>query len=381
MGVVADVLFWMGMVCGGVYGVVLLVLGSRLSKVRREQQFWKLSEKVPKVSILVAFRNEEKNISQLLNGIQNQAYPANSLEIILVDDHSEDDGLKLVLDWQKHHPECNLLVLYNGANETGKKAAIRKGSQQATGEFLLMTDADCLLHPNWVNEMIITQQETTADLVCGAVKIKKSHFWQNLEGLETAALMAVAATGIRINKPNFCNAANLMVRRQDYLAVEKTRTDFGLASGDDVFLLHQFHKNGKKLAYCLTPFSGIVVMAKKSMAELIQQRLRWASKWKSGLDGGNMGLAVGVWLFHLMYLGLIILGLATQKVSDVGLLILFKTATELYFMETFTEEYGRQNSGGWVFIFQPIYSLYVLYMGLRVLFSRQYVWKGRKVSF
>ncbi len=371
----------MGMVCSVVYGVVLLMLGSRLAKGRREQQFWKLPEKLPKVSILVAFRNEENNISQLLYGIQAQVYPVNLLEIILVNDHSEDRSLDLVFDWQKNYPEINLQVLSNEVNEIGKKAAIRKAAERTTGEFLLMTDADGLLASNWVAEMITTQNETDADLVCGAVKIKKTKFWQNLEGLETAALMAVAATGIQMKRPNFCNAANLLVRRLDYLAMEKTRTDFGLASGDDVFLLHQFHKNGKKLAYCLMPFSGISVVAKESMAELIQQRLRWASKWKSGLDGGNKGMAVAIWTFHLLYVGLILLGVATHHVGDTALAILFKTATELYFLETFTEEYGQRKIGGWVFLFQPIYSGYVLYMGLRVVLSSRYNWRGRTVDY
>ena len=94
-----------------------------------------------KVSILIPARNEEQNISQCLDGLLKQDYP--NFEIIVLNDHSEDNTLQIIQEYQK---QDNRIQFINGkdlpANWLGKNWACHQLSQIATGDIFIFTDAD-----------------------------------------------------------------------------------------------------------------------------------------------------------------------------------------------------------------------------------------------
>ncbi len=93
-----------------------------------------------KISIIIPARNEEENIGTLLAALQQQTYPANLLEIIVVDDHSTDGTVKVVQQFSS----VRLLQLKEDNINSYKKKAIETGIAAATGELIVTTDADCI---------------------------------------------------------------------------------------------------------------------------------------------------------------------------------------------------------------------------------------------
>lgn len=95
----------------------------------------------PKVSILIPARNEEKNIGECMNGLLKQDY--SNFEIIVLNDHSEDDTLHIIQQYQERD---NRIKFINGkelpSGWTGKNWACYQLSQVATGEIFIFTDAD-----------------------------------------------------------------------------------------------------------------------------------------------------------------------------------------------------------------------------------------------
>jgi len=74
----------------------------------------------PKVSIVIAMRNEENEVERLLQNLQSQIYPTDKLELILVNDHSTDNTLNILNSSQLD----NLQVINMPKEEFGKKNAI-----------------------------------------------------------------------------------------------------------------------------------------------------------------------------------------------------------------------------------------------------------------
>ncbi|MEI9943927.1 MAG: glycosyltransferase [Chitinophagaceae bacterium] len=92
-----------------------------------------------KISVIIPARNEEENIGKLLNALNEQTYPKESFEIIVVDDHSEDGTTNIVSTF----PRVKLISLKDDNINSYKKKAIETGIAAATGELIVTTDADC----------------------------------------------------------------------------------------------------------------------------------------------------------------------------------------------------------------------------------------------
>jgi len=94
-----------------------------------------------KVSIMIPMRNEQKNVNEVMSSVLSSKYKP--LEVLVADDHSEDETFPLMLSWTWTHPELTLLkvdVLPKGW--TGKNYACASLSDKATGEILIFMDAD-----------------------------------------------------------------------------------------------------------------------------------------------------------------------------------------------------------------------------------------------
>ncbi|WP_372352505.1 glycosyltransferase [Streptomyces sp. KL116D] len=108
---------------------------------RRLDRFPALPD-VPRVSFLVAVKDEEEGIEECVRSMAGSDYP--DLEVVVVDDASED-GTRAILG--RLERELPLKVLYLEEN-VGKKHALVKAAEQATGEVIAFTDSDCLLAPD-----------------------------------------------------------------------------------------------------------------------------------------------------------------------------------------------------------------------------------------
>src|SRR5690606_29084313 len=100
-----------------------------------------------KISVLIAARNEEKIIGNLLTSLRHQTYPKEFFEIIVVDDHSTDKTADVV----KRFEEVKLLQLREQVSNSFKKKAIETGIKHATGDLVVTTDADCTPGKEWLS--------------------------------------------------------------------------------------------------------------------------------------------------------------------------------------------------------------------------------------
>ncbi|MBO9572772.1 MAG: glycosyltransferase, partial [Chitinophagaceae bacterium] len=117
-----------------------------------------------RASVIVAVRNEERNIGKLLDCLVAQNYP--SYEIIIVDDHSTDNTVNIV----KEYPSVKIISLPE--NIYGKKNAIKEGIKNSTGELIITTDADCTMQPLWINTVVSFHHFSDAKFIAAPVNMK-----------------------------------------------------------------------------------------------------------------------------------------------------------------------------------------------------------------
>lgn len=118
-------------------------------------------ESEPRVSVVVPAYNAETNIGSCLDALIHQTYPRDLYEIIVIDDGSRDATAETVKEYS---------VRYFCQENKGPAAARNHGAQQADGEILLFTDADCIPDTNWIEEMLKPFQNARIAAVKGAYR-------------------------------------------------------------------------------------------------------------------------------------------------------------------------------------------------------------------
>jgi len=123
-----------------------------------------------KVSILIPVYNEEKTIQLLLERILQQDLGSTEKEIIVVDDGSTDKTCEQLIPFSEH------ITLLNHKENGGKGAALKTGFAQATGDIILVQDADLEYHPEDYTCLLAPFSEKETDIVVGIRSRQKVPF-------------------------------------------------------------------------------------------------------------------------------------------------------------------------------------------------------------
>ncbi|MBK7849565.1 MAG: glycosyltransferase family 2 protein [Bacteroidetes bacterium] len=120
-----------------------------------------------KLSIIIPLYNEQDLISQVLNELLKVNYPAflSDYEIIVVDDCSKDASYTRVEEFAKQQPRVHL---FRHEQNQGKGAAVRTGASKASGDILLIQDADLELTPRDIPDMLETKNELKVPFINGS---------------------------------------------------------------------------------------------------------------------------------------------------------------------------------------------------------------------
>jgi len=121
-----------------------------------------------KLSVLIPAYNEAKTIHLILNKVKDVQLLNNiEKEIIIVNDCSTDNTVEVVEKYIKENNALNI-HLYNQEYNQGKGAAIHKAIELATGDYLIVQDADLEYDPNEYNSLIKPVLDRYADVVYGS---------------------------------------------------------------------------------------------------------------------------------------------------------------------------------------------------------------------
>ncbi len=135
-----------------------------------------------KLSIVVPCYNEENTLESCIEKVREMADEKLSLEIIIVDDASQDQSLKISKELSCKYPE--VVVIEQKFNQ-GKGAALKAGFKKATGDFVAIQDADLEYNPKDLKRLLIPLINDEADVVFGSRFLSYEahrvlYFWHSL---------------------------------------------------------------------------------------------------------------------------------------------------------------------------------------------------------
>jgi cellulose synthase/poly-beta-1,6-N-acetylglucosamine synthase-like glycosyltransferase len=334
------------------------------------------------ISIVIPFRNEQDNILTNLKSLESQLYPSEKFEIIYVDDSSDDLSHDILTKNIRKNNFRILSVPEDYSKNAHKKRAIRYGIENAKGEIIVTTDADCIYDEEWLQTLLLSFDALTG-FVSGPVEfISDNGLFTEFQQLEFAGLVLSGAGLIGSGHPTICNAANIAYKKKVFDEVGGFNDNMNLSSGDDELLMQKISKDSDyKVKFCINKKAIVKTSANKNMSDFIQQRKRWASK---GLFYGDKSLVLKLILIYAFYLGLIaqiILGLTLSNIFIFSFLlsIFLKFIFEFRILSIGKEKIFNNLLLKYFLVAQVFQIPYIIYAGLVGAFGN-YLWKSRKLK-
>jgi glycosyltransferase involved in cell wall biosynthesis len=235
-------------------------------------------------SIIVPFRNEEKNLPKLLKSISNLNYPKELFELILIDDFSTDQSERICIKWRMENGLIETTLLENlRISYSPKKDALTKAIPIVKNEWIITTDADCIVTKNWLLTLDNFIQKNDTEMVVGAVVYKtKNNWFHHFQQLDLLSLQGTTIGSFGMGKPFMCNGANFAYTKNFFNKLGGFGGINAIASGDDVMLLQKaLQTNPEKVHYLKNSENIVKTKPENDLFKLFMQRVRWASKTTS----------------------------------------------------------------------------------------------------
>ncbi|MEY4876949.1 MAG: hypothetical protein RL708_2098 [Bacteroidota bacterium] len=339
-----------------------------------------------KVSIIIPARNEEKNIEHLLQDIIEQNFLSDLIEIILVDDHSEDETYQVADRFlqQQTKIKFQLLKLSDAGKieQAYKKKAIDFAMQKTTGKLIITTDADCRLHKNWLRNIVSHYEKTNHKMIAAPVKYYyDDSFFQQFQALDFIGLMGITGASIKKGFYNMCNGANLCYEKEAFIAVNGFKGNDNISSGDDMFLMHKIAERfPNQISFLKNNEVCVATHPKESVKEFLHQRLRWTSKSTSYSDKRITAILVMAYLFNVSIVFNLFVAIVFHPLIYIFCIqFISKCIVEYLFLKA-TSKYFNQSELMKIFIpAQFVHIVYIVSVGLLGQL-KTFDWKGRTMK-
>jgi biofilm PGA synthesis N-glycosyltransferase PgaC len=360
------------------------------------------------ISIIIPARNEAKNIFNILHDISEQNYPAELFEVIVIDDHSDDETYAISSTFAKRHPHFKTLKLsvlteVNGTETAYKKRAIEAAVKSATGTLIITTDADCRVQKTWLQHIAAFYEKENGKLIAAPVCFYGvGGRFQQFQALDFCGMQVITGASLSMGMFNMANGANLAYEKEAFLKVNGYQDIDKKASGDDMLLVYKIAQQyPEQVKFLKDKLAVVYTRPTETLSEFLQQRFRWTSKSRSYQDKritAILGLVylfvLSIWVNALYFIGKLIYSSIFPDRTLEGFLnflpalilllmtifqIICKSIIDYYFLKSASTFFRRQDLMKSFFTSELLHIWYIPFVGTfgNIL---QYKWKGRKLN-
>jgi cellulose synthase/poly-beta-1,6-N-acetylglucosamine synthase-like glycosyltransferase len=324
----------------------------------------------PRVSILVAARNEAAAIERCLRALAQLRYPTELLEILIGDDASTDDTVAVVRRFIADKPQFRLLTIgHRLGTARGKSNVLAHLCRAATTDYFFITDADMAVAPGWITTMLAAAQPGVG-IVTGITTASGSVFGR-LQGLDWLFGLSLIRVLTDHGVPVTAVGNNMLVTRAAYESSGGYEA-LAFSISEDLQLFGQVVAQGWQFRNLADPHTLAISLPQPTFHHLLRQRKRWMKgatslPWQlSGLFG-----AYGAFYTVLGWPGLLPLG-------TIGALYGAKVLCQSLFLAITLRQAGHRERLGVLLL----YDGYLVLMSLVVLaytaWPSAIEWKARR---
>jgi cellulose synthase/poly-beta-1,6-N-acetylglucosamine synthase-like glycosyltransferase len=290
-----------GMIAAALFGLALFIqlfiLIFRFWKTGNHKQPSEGS--VKPVSVVIAARNEEKNLLENVPKIMAQQHP--QFEVIIVNDSSWDDTAEVLKALSLSYPQLHVIHIdEEKQNMQGKKFAITLGIKAAKHDIILLTDADCEpASDRWILEMT-SHLNDRQQLAIGFSPYERTEGWLNrLIRFDTLMIACQYMGYARSGKPYMGVGRNMAYDKDLFFKIGGFKSHYSIASGDDDLFVNQV-ANSVNTRVISTPESQTISEPKHTWSAWFTQKRRHFTT--SGMYKTSHKLMLLAWPFSFLLL-------------------------------------------------------------------------------
>lgn len=344
--------------------LALLVFNRKAYSLQLPQQ--------PRISILIAARNEENTILRCLQAIASLHYPQEKLEVLIGDDASTDGTRSVVEGYIQNRPNYKCISIAQNAGSTkGKANVLAQLAKQATTGYFFFTDADIAVPPQWVQGMLSEMREGIG-VVTGITSIVGEGFWARLQAMDWLYALGLMQVVSDLKLPVSTMGNNMLLRREAYEAVGGFE-GIRFSVTEDVAIFNAIISRGWGFRNIYDSAVLALSTPAGSVLEYLHQRKRWMR--------GSMHLPfymAAILVLHSAYYPVLLPFFAYTSVGVMLAIFTFKLLLQSLYVAICLRRVG-QSAPWWFYIAFETY-LVVSSVVLIVYFFLpfQITWKGRK---
>jgi len=342
--------------------------------------------RLPHVVVLIAVRNEEKYIRDCLQAFEQQTYPEDHFLVTVIDDQSTDSSAKIAEEICKKNINFKLHpVREERYGLKGKMNALEQALDDTDAELVLITDADCIVPPSWIETFVEYFAENTG-LVAGLTLLQPGYkrnvpqksfsLFQKVQTLDWLFLQLVSSYASQAGRPITVLGNNFGFRKKAYDQTGGFK-NIGFSVTEDYALMEAIRRQGSwKICHTIDPGNTIFSFPLQSLKEFYNQRKRWIS-------GGRKS---GLWAYFLMLLSTLLHFLLLSSLLLSGfytLKVIFWLSvliTDFMILSPELDRSGLKPLKKYFLIFEVFYIFYSIVFAVLALFPSRVTWKGRSYT-
>jgi len=349
------------------YSLIILNLIPKKSQEKKESGDEKSN--INCFSIIVAAKNEVKNLSRLISSLRNLNYPTDKFEVIISDDCSEDATYIEAKELSKDLNNFKI-VKAEAKSFEGKRGALDFGISLATFPNIMITDADCVPEANWLRDYT-EKFKRGYDFVFGiAPYFQTDRIVNKISCFENFRNFILSFSALNLNLPYTASARNFGFRKAAFQSAGGYKNTIETMSGDDDLLLREAIKNNLKIGAVTDPGSFVFSHSKETFKEYFIQRARHTQTSFHYLFKQKLFLLT----WHLLNISFILSPLLS--IIDIYFLIpfaikiIFDLLTGVFYQKKFEYEFSTIE----ILYLQFLYEIFLIVHFFRAKFGR-ITWK------
>jgi 1,2-diacylglycerol 3-beta-glucosyltransferase len=302
----------------GIYAVLILLSAVALARTPRVPQ----GAPLPRVSVIIAARNEEAALPACLASLSRLTYPADLLEIVIADDGSTDATAEILAAAAARMPGLHGVAPAETHGAHGKVAALERGIAVSTGEILMFTDADCRVPPAWIEQTVRWYDADDVGLVAGFTLLEGRGLFARVQQVDWLFLFSVAAAAVRLNFPVTAVGNNLSVKRSAY-ASTGGYSAIPFSVTEDFALFTAIVARGWRVRFPLAGADPVLSDACTTAGRLVAQKRRWF------LGGAGMrGMRRVLFLVAYLFMALTVIAAVAGEPAAAAIAMAVKTLAD-----------------------------------------------------
>ena len=342
---------------------------------------YRKSEKLPSISVIIATKNGENSLPNILSDLNKQNYQGN-YEFIIVDDQSNDNTKNIIKEFEEKNRKFKYISSIEGDSRLFlKKRALDAGIKKSQYDILLFTDVDCRLKSNWINSMA-NCFEKNIDYVIGYSEVSNpSNLISWFQKIDLLMMMSAGMAAANLNIPFACSGQNQAYKKSLYQKIGFLKINDSI-QGDDTLFLQLCLKEKIKTRFNNNNKSFVQSRMEINILSFIKQRMRWAADAKImwTYSKGYFIIILSTFLTNLLLLlSPIILFLEYDFMIFLYTLGLIKLILEFIIYIIGSNKF-KTFINPIMFLFWFMIEIpYVVFVGIGSFFIKYIGWKGQKI--